>query len=255
MSTFFLILMFLSLGLLIAGLLQPSLFKNKKTGLPYTRGQLTLVFSLLVIFFFVLFGIVTPTPEKKPEEKINSKVLDQKEAIAENKENDNKGPLSQAKSYVIVGKEDVSIPGRKRMGIIVISREAKTYDELAQTAMKAAMDYQKETEADLSYVWLEMSAQTQGAGYQLAIADYAPDGKGNSDIAVPFKWQVEAVKDMPSEQTIKIMELWQSNKKRFQKNGLTDEQALKKFIAGKLKIKVSAVTTYYAGREKYEVRL
>jgi hypothetical protein len=61
--------MFVSIGLLIAGLLQPSLFKNKKSGLPYTRKQLSLVFSLMTIFSFILFGIVTPTPEIKAEQK------------------------------------------------------------------------------------------------------------------------------------------------------------------------------------------
>ncbi len=243
MSTFFLILFLFSFCLLIVGLLQPSLFKNRKTGVPYSRGQLTIVFSLLVVVFFVLFGIVTPTPDNKPI---------QKETV---KTDEKKGPLSEAKTYTVINKMDVSIPGRKRMGIVIISSEAKTYNELAQTAMKAAMDYQKETGADLSYVWLEMSPLTQGAGYQLATADYAPDGKGNSEMATPFTWEVEAVKTLPTEQAKKITELWQSNKPKFQKNGMTDEPELKKFIAGKLNIKVSDVTTYYAAKEKYEANL
>lgn len=86
MTDFFGILILLSFFLLVVGLIKPSLFKNRKTGLPYSRGQLSLVFSLMVIFSFVLFGIVTPTPESKQIQKESTANLEQKNQVSDDKQ-------------------------------------------------------------------------------------------------------------------------------------------------------------------------
>lgn len=103
--------------------------------------------------------------------------------------------LPQAKPYTVISEDDSSISGRTRKGVFVISAEAKTYEELAQTAMKAAMEHRRKTGSNMAYAFLEMSKETSQQGQPLAIARFAPDGKGlYSD---SWKWQVLAAREYP----------------------------------------------------------
>lgn len=231
MSTFFGVLLSISCILFLVALVKPDAFKNNKTGEIPAKKTLLKGFAVLIFLFFILTMAFTPESEKKETLSDESR--------------------KQAKPYEIIIKSEANIPGRKRLEICILSPEAKTFDELASTAIKAAKDYQDETGADVVTVFLDMCKETVQTARPLAIARYAPDGKGyNSDSWV---WQVEAVPEYPSEMQIKITALYESNKERFKKaDGMYDQDKINSFIARELKIKESDVLFFYPSRQKYE---
>lgn len=157
----------------------------------------------------------------------------------------------QAQPYTVVGEDDFSFPGRTRIQFNIVSPSSETFQQYAHTAMKAAIDMQKETYSQVVYVFLESSPILHGKGYAYAIARYARDGGGNSGDQ-GWTWEVEAVKKPYSVQEIEIAELWWSNRDKFQKDGFTDEPKLKKFIANNMKIKVEEVSLPWPNRSAYE---
>lgn len=99
--------------------------------------------------------------------------------------------VSQAKDYQVISSEDFSFTGRKRVQINIAAPDASNYEELAQTAIKAAMDFQKQQNADVVYIFLGDDIEMINNGDASAIARYAPDGGGNSG-EQSWTWQVEA---------------------------------------------------------------
>jgi hypothetical protein len=88
--------------------------------------------------------------------------------------------LPHAKSYEIAKKENLSHLGRTRGDFYIISKDAKSIDEMAQTAMKAALDLEAKTRGEVTWVVLENSIDSIGKGDNLALVEYSPDGKGGS---------------------------------------------------------------------------
>ena len=166
--------------------------------------------------------------------------------------------LSKAKPYSIFHEGDFSFPGRKRMEWWVISPEAKSFEERAQTAIKAAIDLQKKSNADMVSIWLEINPILAGTSNQFAVVRYAPDGAGFSGIKKVdnWIWEVEATGDIPDQQAVTMAELWYQNRPSFLlSNGLTDEPKLKAAIAKKLKIKTDQVgLKLWFQRKPYQVQ-
>lgn len=166
--------------------------------------------------------------------------------------------LSKAKPYSIFHEGDFSFAGRKRMEWWVTSPEAKSFEERAQTAIKAAIDLQKKSNADMVSIWLEISPSIAGSGNQFAVARYAPDGAGISGVKKVdnWTWEVEATGDIPDQQSVTMAELWYHNRPSFLlKNGLTDEPKLKAAIAKKLGIKADQVgLKLWHQRKPYQVQ-
>ncbi|PYS93095.1 MAG: hypothetical protein DMF64_06070 [Acidobacteria bacterium] len=143
--------------------------------------------------------------------------------------------ISSAKPYTIIAAKDTSVGNRKRKEIKIIS-SAASRDERAHTAMKAAIETQQQFGLDFVEVWLEPSPLIMGAGYQYAIARYAPDGQGYSP-PQQLTWEVQASDQQVSKQAPAIGELWFQNRDSFQtSDGLTDEPRLEAFISKKLGI-------------------
>ncbi len=82
--------------------------------------------------------------------------------------------ISQAQGYRILGVESYPAPrDRGRYRIVIYSENAKTRDQRAQTAIKAAIDLQRRSEVKAYeiLVWLEALPQISE---RLAIVDYHP---------------------------------------------------------------------------------
>lgn len=108
-------------------------------------------------------------------------------------------PVAQAVAYDVVRVDDISFPGRTRLQAWIVAPTADTRDELAHTAMKAAIDLYERQIPRLSAVVL----LDKPDGQALATADYANDGKG-IDGKTPLAnttWQIEAI-DPPASVTL-----------------------------------------------------
>lgn len=69
METIFLLLAFLSLGLLVVGLIKPALIL--RWGVQQTRRRVAIIFVPTLVFFLVLVGIFSETPQKQPQQEIS----------------------------------------------------------------------------------------------------------------------------------------------------------------------------------------
>ncbi|WP_394027467.1 DUF4875 domain-containing protein [Desulfovibrio falkowii] len=121
-----------------------------------------------------------------------------------------------------------------------------TKEQLAATVIAAAKHYAKA--AGVQFVGVALDSQF-GAGVattQLAVADYAPDGKGVSG-KDNWTWQqVKAAENGLTKQELAMQELWGQWRDQFQTaQGITDEAALSAAIGKKLGIAPSDVSTAY----------
>lgn len=108
----------------------------------------------------------------------------------------------QAQPYEVINTDDVSFSGRKRLRLNIVSPNADTLQQLVHTAIKAAIEKQSETSADIVYIKLYSNADTaltMDYDHLYALVDYAPDGGGNSGDQ-GWYWQVEAVDSRQSKQ-------------------------------------------------------
>ncbi len=202
--------------------------------------------GLATLCLFILMAIAAPKQE--PQEIDNQVPPGVTDKIAE----DSESPFPHAKPYKIIGTDDFSTPGRKRVGVYIVS-SAETRDERAHTTMKAAVEYQEKTKADFVAAYLELSAIVKQDGNPLAVVDYAPDGKGISGDD-DWKWKAEVSADKIEPEHLKVAELWKQNREKFKKsNGLLDENALKQYISKKLSIPVERVSFLFVHRESYKI--
>ena len=150
--------------------------------------------------------------------------------------------------------------GRTKLNlrIILASKNAKgqiipledtstvTKEQLAATVIAAAKHYAKA--AGVQFVGVALDSQF-GAGVattQLAVADYAPDGKGVSG-KDNWTWQqVKAAENGLTKQELTMQELWGKWRDQYQTpQGITDEAALSAAIGKKLGIAPNEVSTAY----------
>ena len=132
-------------------------------------------------------------------------------------------PVDKALAYQIVAKEDRSVdePNFKRtIRRVSIHAKATTIEERVHTALKAAIDVQKEEGVDYVETYLLISPHPAlvGTGKYVALARYALDGMDDSTSKVRFNrgtWDVRASDVTPSELEIKITELWFANREQF----------------------------------------
>lgn len=162
--------------------------------------------------------------------------------------------LPHAKAYQVI-KTDKSAPARLRMTRSIYAPEAKTKDEFAHTAMKAAMDLQAETNAKVVVVELEEDPRLVGTGTLLGMASYAPDGGGFSGDQ-GWTWDVKAADKRHAEDVLRMSTLWYRNRDNFQKpdgygSTMTDEDALSAFIGKTMDVDPKTVTLAYWTASQY----
>ena len=160
-------------------------------------------------------------------------------------------PIDKAVAYQIVAKEDKSLTeGNFKRSIrrVSIYAKAATPEERVHTALKSAIDVQKQDGVDYveSYLLISPHPALVGTGKYLALAQYAPDGKDDSTVQVPLDngtWSARVTDFTPSELEIKITEVWFANRRRFERQsiyglGLTQVKIpeMRAFIAMELNI-------------------
>ncbi|WP_285905714.1 DUF4875 domain-containing protein [Pseudodesulfovibrio pelocollis] len=160
-----------------------------------------------------------------------------------------------AVDYQVIAREDFSVPGRDRRQVTIIAASATTRDQFAHTAIKAALALAEQSGTQVAVAFLEPDPAIAGLGAALAIARHAPDSGGFSGDQ-GWSWQVEAAESRPTPQAITIERLWEANRDRFQTpdgsgSTMTDEPALRDFIAQTLAIPPNDVRLIYTERTKY----
>lgn len=159
---------------------------------------------------------------------------------------------ADAKPYTSIKQEVGGFPGRVRVHYEIISPDASNHEQFAQTAMRAAIDKWRETQAQVVYVMLNPSPNLIGTGDAYAIARYAPDGGGDSGDE-GWMWSVEAMSRPYTEKEIDVAELWFSNREQYLEDDgiLANEPELKAFIAEELGILEDEVRLPYRSRKDY----
>lgn len=158
--------------------------------------------------------------------------------------------LTNAKPYLVIGQKDNSFAGRKRLQFNITSSQSKTFSDLAETAIKAAIDKQIETSADVIYIYLEHSAKLSNKGIIYASASYAADGGGNSGDQ-DWTWKVTATDKVMTDQEVEIYTSWVTNKKDYLIDGLVDEKSLKNQISKEIDLPIEQITLPLLNRKKY----
>ena len=98
--------------------------------------------------------------------------------------------LSFAREYDVLDIEEFPSPSTEgRYRLIIYSGDAKTLDQRAQTAIKAAIDFQGERKAFEVQVWLEALPRVSE---RVAIADYFPYGISAWGNKSEYIWLVSA---------------------------------------------------------------
>lgn len=155
---------------------------------------------------------------------------------------DSPSDVSQAVEYTVVKTEDVSFAGRTRVNRYVVAAHANTREQRAQTAIKAAMDLQHETLAQVSSVVVELSAWLAGHGHPVATADYAIDGRGMSGDQ-SWTWRVSASDEPVTPDRLRVAETYYQYRPRYrQPDGLTDEKGLEAKVRKVLGVDDMAIT-------------
>jgi hypothetical protein len=129
---------------------------------------LVLATPLVLVLLLVIFNDDQPSPktaEPPPTVIVLPPAQDPAASV----------PTSAAVSYAIVSVEDTSMPNRKRARAIITAPEARTADQRAQTALKAALELRAPTKATHIFVQLMLDGTSTSAGWA-AEASFASDG-------------------------------------------------------------------------------
>ena len=162
--------------------------------------------------------------------------------------------LNEAKDYKVMRRVDASI-GRTRYVLNISSPDAKTFEERAHTALKAAIEIQKQTGANVVAARLFIYGLNEVTPLEVmpvavARAEYSGDGKdwSGSGKLRNGNWEVMASSLQITEPQLAIAKIWEDNDQNFQiddgQGGMqTDEKRLRKLIGKKLKMSESEVHT------------
>lgn len=136
------------------------------------------------------------------------------------------------------------------------SSEAKTLEQRAQTAMKAAMDVQKATNAHIVDLTLELDEALIGKGKPLVILHYFTDGKDYGGYGKKNVWEIDASgSEIPQEQ-VDAAKLWYRHREEFRgEDVLADEAKLKAFLAKKYGLKKEQIVLPFPFRDKYTPKM
>lgn len=170
--------------------------------------------------------------------------------------------LNHAKPYLVIGEGNLvnDNPNRSVALWYITSEEASSFEERAQTAIRAAIDLYSLYENTFTSVLL---IPQDGIEIAYAQASFAIDGKGASGMtgSVPAEsgyWKIRATDRTLTEQELAIAELWFAKQQDFpQKNPLSslsyDEQALRQYIADTLNISYDEAQMPHLEIREYEL--
>ncbi len=175
-----------------------------------------ILFGIIAIILIASIGIEKPVPNSKP--------------------------LTKACPYEVVFEDDTSVGGRDRITYSILAPTAITKQELAETGIQAAKDLIGSNQYCM--LWIDWNETIAGHGLQRAVVQYAPDGKGISGLEKDFTWRIEVNSNEITPQQVAVATAWYENKGKFQtKDGITDDAKLNPFLAKKLNLPESEITT------------
>lgn len=196
--------------------------------------QVTAAVLAVMLFFVALATEFCVGPSKKSHPPSAAPVeTDASESV----------PMAAAVKYEVVKSENTSFASRTRLRAFIVAPEAKTREQRAQTALKAAVDAQKETGVDHTSVQLMYARDAWTAGWA-AEAEYARDGNDLSGkTPLPHGvWSARATDLTRTDDDLKIVIAWDQKKEDFRKDdGILNERALRAAVAKELDTTASAV--------------
>lgn len=230
-STVFTLLAVAAMFAAIVGLFKPALVM--RWGKP-TRLKAFLVYFLLM----AVLSLGIDAPPKPPHSPAPSATVASESAPATSA--DAVAALPAPVPYMLVATENTSSGSRKRWRYRIVPLESNQSElsrqNMATTVIAAAKHYFATGGAALVHVILESQADRRPhAATTLATAEYSPDGKGaggdNGKI-----WRVTAGNRGTTAQEREMTSLWGEMRGHYQKDGLTDEDALRGAIAKRMQI-------------------
>jgi len=174
--------------------------------------------------------------------------------------------LTQAKPYTVVGAVDTPMDKGSRTGKRwFITSPAGTYEEFAQTAIRAAYElHLKNKKTDLIEVELIPDAGLVATGINYARVSFATDKKGYTNISGTdpndiklYTWSVWSVTKPLTEKELTLVDLWYGHMKDFPAkhvfdNLSYDKNSLVRFIADKMHIPIAEVELPYINLTEYK---
>ena len=206
------------------------------------------VVLVLAIFTLILsVGCKAQAPEIEPELSGNTQTTE----------------LSHAKPYLVLGEGNIVNEREDRtVGLwFIVSEDATSYEEYAQTAIQAVCDLYRLYGRDFTSILLIPNDKLRYAVYY-AQASYAADGKGalgmtGSAPAAEMYWRVRATDRPLTKEEQAIAELWFEKMPDFpSKDPLSslsyDEEALRQYVADTLNISDAEVSFPQINYREYE---
>lgn len=220
----------------------------------------------LCCLFLIGAGVVAPDELKQKgaevrQEAAEKRIAKQQEKEAAKQAAIEKDNTSAAKAqsvdllpYVQEQIDDTSTARRKRGRVkINLADPAQQFspEQLAATCMAAAKFYAEEYGFQALSVFVsDIPGPQSWQGTRLAQCDYSPD-KGGWSGDQGWLWQnVQAVPRPMTDQEREMKKLWGEMRGKYQKNGSTNEAALKNAIAKKMGIASEKIGLLYAFTEK-----
>lgn len=194
-----------------------------------------------IIAVVILISVFGKSNDKKEEKKSEAPIV----AAAPST------PAVNIPGYSYFDFEKRTQGGRLRVQarIVPVSNENINEKTLAAICLGAAKHFAEENSAKVSSVFVMDQKADQWAMQILATCHYSPDNGGFSG---DQKWtwnNVTAAERTTTDAEKRISIAWAEMRGQYQKNGLTDEDALKKAIAKKYKMKASDVTLPFLLKE------
>jgi len=153
--------------------------------------------------------------------------------------------FSQARSYTVVDKQDFSAGyGRTRIALCIAS-DAERFTARAHTAIRAAVDVQRDTGADYIQVAITPIAGIGCREHFTAVAEYAPDGGGITGDAQNRFWQVKATDIVLDLEERLVLRAWEESRSEFLTNGEVDMERMTQHLSKQLNLSPEAVENYY----------
>lgn len=238
----FLVCAVVSLLLALVSLITPrtAFFLRKRTRLRAMLGW----FGISCVCFIIMAAFAPKNQHTTAENQQKNSVTSEKSPSTA--EHQPKVEKLQLVSYRQAEIEDTSIANRKRGQVRIVLADpasAFTAEQLTATCMAAAKFYAREYGfRALSVFFSDIPGDKPWEGTRLAQCSYSPD-KGGWSGSQGWTWeQVMAAPRGLTAQEREMKKLWGQLRSKFQKDGATDETALKSAIAKKMNIKPDQVT-------------
>ena len=160
----------------------------------------------------------------------------------------------ESKSYEVVAGQDYTNGLRKRLRWYIYSPEAITKEQRIATGMEAAKKLLEEVK-DVKEINILMvyHANSKDRGMNYLNLVYMPE-ETNSRLKHDI-WRIRVTDYLVHSEQVMVSNIWETNKAKFTKDGLVDEEALTAFVAKKLEISKDEVNLPLFTTEKYKEEL